>query len=338
MHQAVKVYAKVPFWIFLLVAALYFCAARVDIMDIDASQYAEISREMALSNDFLHIYDRGFDYLDKPPFLFWVTALSMKVFGATPFAYRLPSILFAPLAIYATYRLTKLLYNETTARIAALVLATSQGFFLWTNDVRTDMILTGCVATALWCIRECELKRRWPYVLGGTLAIACGMMTKGPIALFVPLFAFGADWVLRRKWKQLFSPWHLLDAALIAVFLIPMSIGLYQQFDLHHEKWIEGKQGTSGLRFFFWTQSFGRITGENNWDNGLGLPPVDICFPHCTLHQCPAAHSSEAAPGRRAGMADHRRLHHYLPIPLRFPVSATPLHPCSLSLGCHYGG
>src|ERR1041384_4441002 len=157
---------KIPIWIFLIIGALYFCAARVDIMDIDASQYAEISREMARSNDFLHIYDRGYDYLDKPPFLFWVTALSIKAFGATPFAYRLPTILFAFLAIYATYRLTRRLYNESVGRIAALVLATSQGFFLWTNDVRTDMILIGCVVTALWCIRECEVRRRWYYVLG----------------------------------------------------------------------------------------------------------------------------------------------------------------------------
>ncbi len=259
---------KIPFWVFLLIAALYCCAFRVDIMDVDASQYAEISREMSRSGDFLHVFDRGYDYLDKPPFLFWITALSMKVFGATNFAYRLPSLLFALLAIYATYRLTRLLYNERVARIAALVLATSQGFFLWTNDVRTDMVLTGCVAAALWCIRECEQRRRWAFVLGGTLAIACGMMTKGPIALFVPLFAFGSDWLLRRKWRQLFSAWHLPDAALIALFLVPMCIGLYQQFDLHPEKWIEGRQGTSGLRFFFWTQSFGRITGENSWDNG----------------------------------------------------------------------
>lgn len=237
-------------------------------MDVDASQYAEISREMARSNDFLHVYDRGQDYLDKPPMLFWTTALSMKVFGPTPFAYRLPSILFALLAVFATYRLTRLLYDESTARLAALVLASCQGFFLWTNDVRTDMMLTGFVATALWCIRECERKRRWHYVLGGTAAIAGGMMTKGPIGLFVPLFAFGTDWLLRRKWKLIFSPWHLLDALLIAVFLLPMCIGLYQQFDLHPEKWINGHQGTSGLKFFFWTQSFGRITGENDWSNG----------------------------------------------------------------------
>ena len=37
---------KVPFWVFIFIAIVYFTAVRVDIMDIDASQYAEISREM----------------------------------------------------------------------------------------------------------------------------------------------------------------------------------------------------------------------------------------------------------------------------------------------------
>ena len=237
-------------------------------MDIDASQYAEMSREMMVSHDYLHVYDRGTDYLDKPPMLFWLSTLSMKVFGLTNFGYKLPSVLFLFLAVYATYRFARLLYDESTARVAALVLMVCQGSFLMTNDVRTDTILMGFVATALWAIKECELKRRPGFVLLGTAALAGGLMTKGPIALFVPLFAFGTDWLLKRKWKAIFNPWHLLDAALIAVFLIPMCIGLYQQFDLHPEKLIDGKTGTSGIKFFFWTQSFGRITGENRWNNG----------------------------------------------------------------------
>lgn len=240
-------------------------------MDVDAAQYAEMSREMAHSHDYLHLYDRGHDYLDKPPFLFWVTSLSMNLFGANNFGYRLPSILFALWALFATYRLTRLLYDERTARMAALILGTCQGFFLMTNDVRTDTILMSWVITAIWMIKEAELKRRWYYVLGGTASIAFGMMTKGPIALMVPMFCFGSDWVLKRQWKKIFNPRHIVDLALIVLFLVPMSIGLYQQYDLHPEKWIDGKQGTSGLRFFFWTQSFGRITGENSWSNGADI-------------------------------------------------------------------
>ena len=264
---------KVPFWVFILISVLYFTAIRVDTMDIDASQYAEISREMMKSSDYLHIYDKGMDYLDKPPFLFWVSATSMKVFGVNNFGYKLPSILFALLALFATYKLAKLLYGEVTGRMAALVLATCQGMFLMTNDIRCDTILMGWVITGIWLIKEWIVNKKLLYLLAGSACIAFGMMTKGPIALMVPVFCFASDWVLKREWYNFLKPAYLLSLIIIAVLLIPMSIGLYQQFDLHPEKIIDGKHGVSGLRFFYWTQSFGRITGESPWKND-----VDITF------------------------------------------------------------
>ncbi len=262
---------KVPFWLFIVLAVLYISAVRVDIMDIDASQYAEISREMMESGSYLQIFDRGRDYLDKPPFLFWVSALGMKIFGVGNLGFKLPSIFFALWSLYATYRLTRSLYDENTGRMAALILGVCQGMFLMTNDIRTDTILMSWVITAVWMIREADLKRKWYYVLGGGASIAFGMMTKGPIAIMVPVFCFGADWLLKRQWRKIFDPRHIIYLLLIAVFLVPMSIGLYQQFDMQPEKWMDGKQGTSGLEFFYWTQSFGRITGENVWDNGAGF-------------------------------------------------------------------
>lgn len=259
---------KIPFWIFILLAALYFLSIGVDTMDVDASQYAEMSREMSMSKNPLQLYDRGNEYLDKPPFLFWMSGLSIKVFGVNNFGFKLPSLLFALWALYAVYRLARLFYDEHTARLSALILGTCQGMFLMTNDIRTDTILMSWVVTAIWMIKEAERKRTWKNVLGGTFAIACGMMTKGPIALMVPVFCFGSDWVLKRKWKNIFNYRHLTDAMLIAVFLIPMSVGLYQQFDVHPEKMVNGQTGVSGLKFFYWTQSFGRITGESVWNNG----------------------------------------------------------------------
>jgi 4-amino-4-deoxy-L-arabinose transferase-like glycosyltransferase len=259
---------KIPFWVFIILAILYFSAIRIDTMDVDASQYAEMSREMLMRGDYLHVYDRGAEYLDKPPFLFWASALGMKVFGVNNIGYKIPSILFALLALYATYRLARRLYDENTGRMAALILGTCQGFFLMTNDIRCDTILMAWVITAIWAIKECEIKRRWYFVLLGVCSIAFGLMTKGPIALLVPLFALMSDWVLKRNWKHIFNPIHLLDAVLISILLIPMCIGLYQQFDMHPEKTVNGLQHVSGLRFFFWTQSFGRITGESPWQNG----------------------------------------------------------------------
>ena len=88
-------------------------------------------------------------------------------------------------------------------------------------------------------------------------------MTKGPLALMVPVFAFVPHFVLRRNWKELVRWEYILLLLIIAVLLLPMSIGLYQQFDMHPGKVVNGKKILSGLRFFYWTQSFGRVTGEN---------------------------------------------------------------------------
>ena len=235
----------------------------IPLMDIDAAQYASISREMLANKSYLQVYDLGKDYLDKPPMLFWLSALSMKIFGVHDWAYRIPSFLFALLAVYATYRLALLFYNQTIARLAAMVLATSQAMFLIMHDVRCDTMLMGWVALSLWQLAEWYQKPAWKNLLLAFAAIAGGMMTKGPIALMVPVFAFGPHIVLRREWKQCFRWEYLVGLLLVALLLIPMSIGLYQQYDLHPGKLINGIPIHSGLRFYYWTQSFGRYTGEN---------------------------------------------------------------------------
>lgn len=237
----------------------------IPLMDVDAAQYASISREMLERNSWLQFYDLGRDYLDKPPMLFWLSGLSMKVFGVHDWAYRLPSFLFACLAVYSTYRLALLFYKKDIALLSAMVLAASQAMFLIMHDVRTDTMLMGWVIFSIWRLAEWYQYKKWTDFFLAFLGIAGGMMTKGPIALMVPAFALVPHFMLRREWKQFFRWEYLLGLVIIAIALIPMSIGLYQQFDLHPGKLINGDPIQSGLRFYYWTQSFGRYTGENHF-------------------------------------------------------------------------
>ena len=238
----------------------------IPLMDIDASQYASISREMMENKSYWQVFDLGTDYLDKPPMLFWLSALSMKLLGIHDWSYRLPSFLFILLAIYSTYKLANLFYNKEIAQLSALVLASSQAVFLITHDVRCDTMLMGWVSLSLWQMAAWYQTGKWKYFLIACMAIAGGMMTKGPIALMVPAFAFVPHFMLRREWKQLFRWEYILGIVIIGILLIPMSIGLYQQFDLHPGKLINGVPIQSGLRFYYWTQSFGRYTGENHFN------------------------------------------------------------------------
>lgn len=231
----------------------------LDVMGVDAAHYAGISRDMLsfehrpADATWLKLYYRGGDYLDKPPLLFWLSALSFKIFGVHNWSYKLPSILYAFMGLYATYRFARLYYNEAIARTAALMLGGSAAFILMTNDVRTDTILTASVISAIWLGAAWIEQRRWWQLMGCAVAIASGMLAKGPMGVMAPVLALGTHVLLARRWDALRDPRWLLIPVLVGLLLIPMCIGLYEQHGAH------------GLRFYFWEQSFGRITGENRW-------------------------------------------------------------------------
>ena len=261
-----KSYTNIYIFYIVLCIIIYILGSLfIPLMEIDSVQYANISREMLQNKSFLQIFDQGKDYLDKPPLLFWLSSLSMYLFGLNDFAFRLPSILMAILAIYSTYKFTLLYYSNEIAALAALVLASTQAMFLITHDVRTDTMLMAWVILAIWQFAIWLKNRKWGSLIIAFTAVAFGMMTKGPIALMVPVFSFAPHLIMHRNFKMLFRWEYLLGIGIIIILLIPMDIGLYQQFDLHPEKVMYEKTGTSGLRFFYWTQSFGRITGESVW-------------------------------------------------------------------------
>ena len=261
-----KSYTNIYIFYIVLCIIIYILGSLfIPLMEIDSVQYANISREMLQNKSFLQIFDQGKDYLDKPPLLFWLSSLSMYLFGLNDFAFRLPSILMAILAIYSTYKFTLLYYSNEIAALAALVLASTQAMFLITHDVRTDTMLMAWVMLAIWQFAFWLNNRKWSSLIIAFTAVAFGMMTKGPIALMVPIFSFAPHLIMHRNFKMLFRWEYLLGIGIIVILLIPMDIGLYQQFDLHPEKVMYEKTGTSGLRFFYWTQSFGRITGESVW-------------------------------------------------------------------------
>lgn len=250
---------------FAVIYGVYAAGLPLDVMDVDAAQYAELSREMYKTGNYLHIYERGRDYLDKPPLVFWITAVFYRIFGVSEIVFRLPSLLFSLLGNYATYRLTRRYYGPETGYLAALMVASCQAFFLFNHDVRMDTMLTGSVIFAIWQIDAFLLAGRLVHVLLGFTGIAAAMLAKGPVGLMVPVLAFSVDFAVKRQWRNFFRWQWLAGMAWVGLLLLPMCIGLYEQFDLHPEKTMYGHTGTSGLRFYFWTQSFGRITGESTW-------------------------------------------------------------------------
>ena len=249
------------------ILAVYGIYLQVDIMEIDAAQYASIAREMQETGQYLQVHFRGQDYLDKPPLLFWLTSIPVGWLGPTALAYKLFPFLILILGLYATYRFTAVWYGRTTGILAMLMTASTQAFFLMANDVRTDGLLTSWIMLSVWQL-SCYLKKgKMIFLLTSGLCIGMAMLSKGPIGIVIPAAAVGGHLLLSRQWSKILDVRWLLVLLVVAVVLAPMCYGLYQQFDLHPEKEVYGLHGPSGLGFFFWTQSFGRITGDNPFNN-----------------------------------------------------------------------
>lgn len=244
-------------WGMLLLA--YILGLLVFPMDIDSAQYAAMSMEMWQNQSFLEITNLGKPYLDKPPLIFWLSSLSMGIFGFKAWAFKLPTFLSTILGIYSVYRLTYRLSGKDSAIYASLILASSVAWLVFNNDVRTDALLVNFVIFACWQFVEWHILQKNRHLIFMAIGISLALLAKGPIgAVAVGLFIF--FWLIfHHDIKRLLHIRWVAIFLLIVVLLFPMLWGLYKQ------------HGWEGIRFYFWTQSFGRVTGESEWVNHPGF-------------------------------------------------------------------
>lgn len=264
------------YWYYLSIIGLlivYVLGLFVDIMDVDAAQYASIAREMAENGDFLQVKHRMGDYLDKPPLLFWLSSLSFQIFGVNNWAYKLPSFLSTIIGIFSLYKFTCLFYNRDTAKISAVIYASCQALILINNDVRTDTLLCNSVIFSIWQVTAYLKTPKAIYFLGSALGLAFGLLAKGPLGLMIPILAFGTHFIVRKEWNQLYRPAWYGIILLSLVIISPMVYGLYEQY------------GSYGPYFYFWEQSFGRLTGENAFIKSMPVrqEPSPFFFTHTFL-------------------------------------------------------
>ena len=248
------------------------------IMEPDSALYASIAKTMVLTNDWINIYVRGADWLDKPHLTFWLAAVSFKIFGITAFAYKLPSFLFGLLGAWYLYKLAKDIYDEKTGLLSALIFLSSLHILISTFDVRAEVYITTFTLAAIYHYYKAHYGS-FLHIVAGSFSAACAIMIKGIFVLFPVFGGFIFYWILTKQFKQLGKLKWWLAVFLIFIFIIPELYTLYVQFDLHPEKVIFGKTGVSGLKFFFWDSQFGRF-----FNNGPIKGKGDISFfLHTTL-------------------------------------------------------
>lgn len=124
--------------VFLFLIVLFICAFplyyRMDFPVIeqwDESRNVANCLEMLRNGNFITRYFQGQPdmYELKPPFLVWLQVFSVRVFGFSEFAIRLPAAVFSFLTLLLLFKISKqLLKTYYPGAIAALILATALGY------------------------------------------------------------------------------------------------------------------------------------------------------------------------------------------------------------------
>ena len=164
---------------------------------------------MSSSGSFLIPTLADMPYLDKPPAFFAAGAIAMRVFGATPWAARLPSAIAGALTIWLLGVCVARHLSRRTALTALGLLATAPLYSILSTYVIFDMALTLCI-TALWLLIA-EESERGPGALRRAamfLAVTAGVLIKGPVMLAWALGgSLGAALLLRDRTPLRWLAW-----------------------------------------------------------------------------------------------------------------------------------
>lgn len=185
------------------------------LMDPDEGRYAEIAREILALKDWLIPHLNLLPYLEKPPLVYWLTALSFGGLGETELAARLPAAVSALAGLFLTYGLGRAFWGPGAGFLSAVVLATCLGYValgrILTLDMTFSLFLNLAVGLGYLALSR-EGPGLWPWAY---LALGLAVLTKGPVAVVLAGLIW-LLWVLYRKLplKSLVSPggWLILGA------------------------------------------------------------------------------------------------------------------------------
>lgn len=162
-----------------------FRLGSVLLFDVDEAVFAEATKEMVQSGDYLSTTYNGEPRYDKPIFFYWMMALSYKIFGINEFGARFPSALAGCLLAAALFFFVRHYLDRTKAVYAVLSMVLSVYYLIYSRSAVTDMVLTLFITLSLFCF-YLSISRDKRFIYGYYSFSALAFLTKGLIGIVFP--------------------------------------------------------------------------------------------------------------------------------------------------------
>jgi 4-amino-4-deoxy-L-arabinose transferase-like glycosyltransferase len=210
---------------YVIVALIALCASlpgitRMPVMDVDEARFAQASRQMLETGDFVRIRLQDNERNRKPAGVHWLQAASARAFEPLTgrlnaiWTYRIPSILGAVLAALATLWAGRALFGAGPALLGASLLSAGVLVGFEGMTAKTDALMLGfttLAVAALAHLRAAALgfaaarsaRTTHAIALLFWVALGCAILIKGPI----PIMVVGLTLLTLALWERRAAGW-----------------------------------------------------------------------------------------------------------------------------------
>ena len=167
--------------------AFFVNLGNAPLFDRDEGAFSEATREMVESGNYISTTLNGEPRYDKPILTYYVQAVGVALLGWNEWGLRLHSALAATLWVLLVLGFAREQWDDLTGWVAGIITATSLWVMIIGRAATADALLNLFLVLSLFDLfRFWKSKRKGPlYRL--FLWSALGFLTKGPVAVAVPL-------------------------------------------------------------------------------------------------------------------------------------------------------
>lgn len=244
-------------YLFIGILVFYFTfLGSYSLFSPDEARYAEISREMLTSGNWLIPKQNNVVFFDKPILHYWLQMLAMKLFGMNEWGIRFFPALWAILGCIATYIAGRIVFNRMIGLLSGVILATTPIYFIGGHYANLDLEVSVFISLSLLCflIATRGSKGNAVCIYLSYFFASLAFLTKGLIGLFLPLLIVGM-WLFLTKRYDLLNRKQMLKGLLI---ILITALPWYILASLNHPNF---------LYYFFYEQQIIRFLSQSNFNN-----------------------------------------------------------------------